>query len=396
VLAALLLARWSGMSSTDGAIPLDVAPAFETSDELNSAANLVSRLLDNNFYRQNLMARGAHQTVMLSASGASSDGVVAASRWSMQKAHAELNTIFSASNIDYTLFHGRGSFSGRGGVTDSIACGHLRATEHGESVNERYGVRGIAFRTLEKAFSAVVTATASLEEMPADSADRAKVMDTIAGSGDKLYRELIDQGTGFDQYFRLATPIDVIEQMRTGQSVLAADVEELARKNIPWAFAWAQSRYLLPSWYGFGAGLSLAIDIHGIEILRAMLSNWPFFRRLVTDVETALAITDPGIAKHYSELAGEELHSKFFPAINTEFEKGVDSILLLRKQKILLENNDTLRRSIRLRNPYVDPMSLLQVELLNRWRSGGRNDEVLLTALRASVNGISRGLQTSV
>jgi len=395
VLAALLLAHWSGMTSTDGSIPLDVAPAFETSEELNSATKLLTGLLENKFYRQNLRARGAHQTVMLSTSGAGSDGGVAAARWSMQRAHTNLSKIFSAAEIDYTLFHGRGSFSGRGGVADSIACGHLRATEHGESVNERYGVRGIAFRTLEKAFSAVVTATAGLEEAPADTSDWAPVMDTIANSGDDLYQKLIGQGAEFDHYFRLATPIDVIEKMRTGQSRLADNHEEMTRRNIPWAFAWAQSRHLLPSWYGFGEGLALAIQTHGIGTLRNMMANWPFFGRLVTDVETALAIADPGIAHYYSQLAGEELHHKFFPGIRAEFEQSVDSVLLLREQNILLENNDTLRRSIRLRNPYVDPMSLLQVELLSRWRSAGREDEVLLTALLASVNGISRGLQTS-
>jgi phosphoenolpyruvate carboxylase len=206
----------------------------------------------------------------------------------------------------------------------------------------------------------------------------------------------VGQGVGFKQYFQLATPIDVIEKMRTGQNALADHDDVMASRNIPWAFAWAQSRHLLPSWYGFGTGLSIAISEHGIDTLREMLRGWPFFRRLISDVETALAITDPGIAKHYSELAGEELHEKFFPAINAEFKHSVDSILLLREQKILLEKNDTLRRSIRLRNPYVDPMSLLQVELLRRWRSEGSEDAVLLNALLASVNGISRGLQTSV
>lgn len=396
VLAALLLARWSGMSIVDGAIPLNIAPAFETSEELSSATRLVTQLLDNSFYRQNIKALGAHQTVMLSTSGASTDGSVAASRWSMQQAHVDLGKIFAAADIDYTLCHGRGSFSGRGGVADSIACGHLRATEHGESVNERYGVRGIALRTLEKAFSAVVTTTAGLEKVASESAERQDVMGTIANSGDALYRKLIGQGVGFNQYFQLATPIDVIEKMRTGQSLLAEHDDEIARRNIPWAFAWAQSRHLLPSWYGFGTGLALAIDEHGVDTLRELLRNWPFFTRLINDVETALAITDPGIASHYSELAGNELHEKFFPAIHAEFEHSVEFILLLREQKILLENNDTLRRSIRLRNPYVDPMSLLQVELLDRWRSGDRQDAVLLNALLASVNGISRGLQTSV
>jgi len=396
VLAALLLARWSGMSIINGAIPLNVTPAFETSEELSSATKLVAGMLENTFYRENLKALGAHQTVMLSTSGAITDGSVAASRWSMQQAHANLGKLFAADDIDYTLFHGRGSFSGRGGVADSIACGHLRATEHGESVNERYGVRGIALRTLEKAFSAVVTSTAGLENAPADTEGRANIMDEIANSGDALYRKLIGQGVGFNQYFQLATPIDVIEKMRTGQSLLADPDDEIARRNIPWAFAWAQSRHLLPSWYGFGTGLTLAIRDHGIDPLREMLGSWPFFARLINDVETALAITDPGIAKHYSELAGSELHNKFFPAIHSEFEQSVEAILLLREEKILLEDNDTLRRSIRLRNPYVDPMSLLQVELLERWRSADRQDAVLLNALLASVNGISRGLQTSV
>jgi phosphoenolpyruvate carboxylase len=130
-------------------------------------------------------------------------------------------------------------------------------------------------------------------------------------------------------------------------------------------------------------------------ILREMVNNWPFFRRLVSDVEISLAIADPGIATHYSLLAGAELHDRFFPAIHAEFDRSVSAILMLRQNRVLLENNTTLRRSIRLRNPYVDPMSLLQVELLRRWREAGRDDERLLTALVASVNGISRGLQTS-
>jgi phosphoenolpyruvate carboxylase len=125
-----------------------------------------------------------------------------------------------------------------------------------------------------------------------------------------------------------------------------------------------------------------------------MMENWVFFDRLASDVETALAIADPAIAKHYSKLAGDELHEKYFPIIVREFDKSIAMILKLRGQKRLLEKSDTLRRSIRLRNPYVDPMSLLQVELLRRWRSAGREDDTLLTALVASVNGIARGLQT--
>ena len=137
------------------------------------------------------------------------------------------------------------------------------------------------------------------------------------------------------------------------------------------------------------------MNVHGDGLLREMIESWPFFRRLVNDVEIALAIADPGIAAHYSMLAGDKLHEQFFPKIETEFALSVETILTLRQSKVLLDNNNTLRRSIRLRNPYVDPMSLLQVELLKRWRDSNRDDEQLLTALVASVNGITHGLQTS-
>jgi phosphoenolpyruvate carboxylase len=396
ILAALLLGRWADLSGRDGLVPLDVAPTCETSNELLNAPGLIAALLDDPFYKLHLQARNSRQTLMLSTSEASSDGGVAASRWNMQKAHTSLGEIFAARDIDYTLFHGRGSLPGRGGVSDGIACGHLRATEHGESVNERYGVRGIAFRTLEKAFSAVTAATAGLDSKGAENGAWADAMNSIAIAGDDIYQVLVGSDGSFNAYFRAATPIDVIEHMHVGLRRSADEYSNAhIERDIPWSFAWAQSRHLLPAWYGFGTGLEIAITEHGEDFVRDMLRNWPFFRRLVSDVEIALAITDPGIAAHYSELASNELHTHFFPAIEKEFDLSVRTLLSLREQKVLLENNTTLRRSIRLRNPYVDPMSLLQVELLRRWRSGAREDRSLLTALIASVNGISRGLQTS-
>jgi phosphoenolpyruvate carboxylase len=396
VLAALLVARWAGLTSSDGSVPVDIAPAFETGTELQLAPALIEALLEDSFYQGNLAARNSTQTVMLSTSEASGDGGVAASRWNMKRAHDALGTIFTRANINYTLFHGRGSVSGRGGVSDGIACGHLRTTEHGEAVNERYGVRGIAFRTLEKAFSAVAVATAELESDDANQEVWSSVMDLISDSGQAAHQELTGSGAGFNDYFRLATPVDVIEHMHIGMtSSNDESVNEIFERNIPWALAWSQSRHLLPAWYGFGTGLEKAVAEHGEDTLREMVAGWPFFRRLINDVETALAITDPGIAEHYSLLAGEELHKRFFPEIHAEYDRSVAAILMLRKSTVLLEKNTTLRRSIRLRNPYVDPMSLLQVELLRRWREGGRNDERLIRALVASVNGISRGLQNS-
>jgi phosphoenolpyruvate carboxylase len=395
ILAVMLLARWAGLFSAEGSIPLDICPSFETTAELAISPGLVARLLKNDFYAANLKSLGNHQTVMLSTAGSGMECSFAASRWSTQQSHIQLKEILGASDIDCTLFHGRGSFSGRGGVADSIACGHLRATEHGESVNERYGVRGIALRTLEKAFNAVIVNTAGLDVTREDDSGWGDIMNTVAGTGDVCYAKLKGDGVDFMQYFRLATPIDVIERMQANQFNLRGDSDPMSRINVPWALAWAQSRYMLPSWFGIGAGLEAAFGKYGEAELRTMLQEWPFFARLIGDAETALAIADTGIALHYSELAGPRLHELFFPLIEDEYRRSTSALLKLKNQEKLLENNNTLRRSIRLRNPYVDPMSLLQVELLQRWRSGNREDDVLLAALLASVNGISRGLQTS-
>lgn len=391
ILAAMLLTRWADIHSSDGTIPLDFVPCFENNTELRKAAGLLNELMDNPLYRSNLDARGSHQTVMLSISDATADGSVAGSRWNMQRAHTELSKIFDAAGVEYTFFHGRGSLSGRGGVADGIAHGHLRATEHGEAVNERYGVRGIAVRTLEKAFSAVTTATAGLRPNEAPDPDWPIAMGRLASTADQCFADLAD--ADFDEYFQLATPIDVIEYMRASTN-LGGNFDD-KRSNTPWAFAWEQGRFLLPAWFGTGTGLQDCIADTGTEEMRRMLDQWPFFRRLIDDVEVALAIADPGIARHYSQLAGEKLHERYFPVIEAEYARCVEALLDLRRQKTLLESNNTLRRSIRLRNPYVDPMSLLQVSLLRRWRDDGRPDGKLFTALRASVNGISRGLQTS-
>ena len=149
----------------------------------------------------------------------------------------------------------------------------------------------------------------------------------------------------------------------------------------------------LPSWYGLGAGLTAAIDAYGTDVLAEMNRSWAFFQRMLEDAETALAIADLDIAQRYSSLAGK-LHDLYFPRIEAEFDRSVSTVLAVKQQTELLESSATLRRSIRLRNPYVDAMSLLQVDLLQRWRAADRNDEQLLGALLASVNGIARGLHS--
>ena len=395
VLSALLLARWSDLNHADGSIALDVAPEFDTNQELGRSSELLSSLISNEFYQQNLAARGSHQTVMLSNADSAKESSLPTSRWRMQQAHNRLNTIFANANINYTLFHGRGSLSGRSGVSDGIAGGHLRMSEYGESNNERYGIQGIALRTMEKSFSLVATATANLEKPASGKDNWNEVMEVLAAGSDRAYQQLINGEENFDRYFRDATPIDVIELIQIGSRITKTelDQETIDSKN-PWVFAWAQSRYLLPQWFGAGTGLTEAVAAHSIDTIRTMTKEWPFFRRLIDDVEVALAIADMDIAALYSQLADNRLHKYFFPIIKLEYERTVEAVLAIRNQQVLLESNKTLSRSILLRNPYVDPMSLLQVELLGRWRDGRRQDKKLQTALLDSVNGISRGLQT--
>ena len=216
--------------------------------------------------------------------------------------------------------------------------------------------------------------------------------ETIATASRGAYQSLLSDPGDFMEYFRAATPIDVIERIgsrseRTEHVTAAGGEPRVA----PWVFAWTQSRCLLPSWYGVATGLRKAIDTHGEEELVRMFEQWPFFRVLLSDVAIALAKADLDIAAQYSRLAGER-HERFFPAIRREYKNCVDLILRLTRQNELLEASRTLRRAIRLRNPYVDPMSFLQVDLLERWRAGGRQDDAVLQALTASINGIAHAM----
>jgi phosphoenolpyruvate carboxylase len=251
-------------------------------------------------------------------------------------------------------------------------------------------------RNLEQAASSVVIATA----LPRPARPRAEqwhaAMETLAAGSRRAYRALVFEEPDFYRYFREATPIDVIERMRIGSRPASRRAREGvdSLRAIPWVFAWTQSRHLLPGWYGFGAGLAAALEAHGEELLREMTDGWPFLNALLDDLEMVLAKADMGVAARYDELAAPELR-RFGALIRDEFERTVGLVLELERSGRLLDDDPVLRRAIRLRNPYVDPMSLLQVDLLARWRAADRADDALFAALLASVNGIAQGLQNT-
>jgi phosphoenolpyruvate carboxylase len=234
------------------------------------------------------------------------------------------------------------------------------------------------------------------EEHAKERGEWRKIMDVLADGSRQRYLELTDKSPDFYDYFRLATPVDAIETMRLGMRpdtrAYEGNVDNL--RAIPWDYAWTQSRHMLPGWFGFGTGLTAVIQQFGFETIKEMTESWYFFKALIYDVETVLARTDLNIATRYSALSGD-LHDQFFPMMRTEFNLCVEQMLHLKDQQVLLEKQPSLRRSIRLRNPYVDPMSLLQVDLLHRWRNAGRKDDAIFAALVASINGIARGLQDS-
>ena len=402
VLSVLLLAKWGHLGPKGAAVPLDIAPLFETMQDLERAPEIMERLLADERYRNHLRGRGDHQVIMIGYSDSHKDGGISAARWSLQKAQQALVETMRRHDIELTLFHGRGGTISRSGgslheavlaAPNGAVAGRLRMTEAGEVINAKYGLRGIAMRSLEQTLSAVMLVTARPSKPQPQEARWHAVMEDIAAASRGAYQTLVYESREFMEYFRAATPIDVIERAGAWEQDSPADELEDPRAA-QWVFAWTQNRCLLPSWFGMGMGLTRAIDRYGESTLIEMFDQWHFFRVLLSDVGAALAKADLEIAELYSRLAGH-LHDAFFPAIKTEYESCVELVLRLTRQSELLEASRTLRRAIRLRNPYVDPMSFLQVDLLRRWRAAGRKDDAVQQALTACISGIAHGMQNT-
>ncbi|WP_024888961.1 phosphoenolpyruvate carboxylase [Luteimonas huabeiensis] len=402
-LAVLALARAAGCVE-DGAVPLDVAPLFETVDDLQAAPAVMRALLDDPVYRAHLSARGDRQTVMLGYSDSTKDGGVLASRWALQRTQVELTALARAAGVRIVFFHGRGGSVSRGGGKTERAIiaaprgsvdGSLRVTEQGEVIHRKYGIRALALRNLEQTTGAVLRAT--LRPRPADAREddwRAR-MGALAQWSRARYRALVHEHPDFVAYFRLATPIDVIERLRIGSRPSRRRDGGVANlRAIPWVFAWSQNRSGLTGWYGVGSALARGIETWGLDALQAMARDWPFFAATLDDLEMLLAKSDLDIFERYSRLAGD-LHAPLFDDIAGEFARTRDAILAVKARDAILADDYRLRLSIRLRNPYVDPISLLQVELLRRWRADGSPDGAQLRALIATVNGISAGIQNT-
>jgi len=408
VLAPLVLARWAGAyDKNTGEVALDVAPQFDSVETLVSSGDVMRQLLEDGVYKRHLEARSRLQTVLVGYSESSQQSGIVASRFATYRAQRSLTEALRQAQKEHVLFYSRGgSVSRGGGRIDAVlraspaesVSGVLRFTEQGESISQNYGLRPNAMRTLERAFSTLALATLTVKRgvAPSESAALLECVGLAAGHSAQVWRGLMYEQPQFTDFFRAVTPIDVMERMVIGSKpVPRGECFGVDAVRPPlWVFAWSQSRHMVPGWFGAGSGLSFARAERGIDLLRLCYRGWPFFHHLIDDIEAMLARTDLGVAAQYERLAGADLRS-YIGGLREEYERSCELILDIKESSALLDTDHTLQRSIALRNPYLDPLHFIQVDLLERWRASGRANRELFDALQASVNAIARGLQTT-
>jgi phosphoenolpyruvate carboxylase len=409
VLAPLLLARWAeAYDKRNGEVALDIAPSFESLDSLERSGEVMQELLADPLYRRHVESRGRRQCVLIGYSDVNKEAGLGAARVALFRAQRSLATVLSVAEEEHVLFHARGGSVARGGgridaLVRAAPAGTvnriLRLTEQGEVINQSYGLRPIAMRTIERAFNALTGAMAAAHRHPRMSDDPRylRCADVLARTSIEAYRGLVTHDPEFFDFFRAVTPIDVIERMQIGsRPAYRPGLPEgfASLRAVPWVFAWTQSRHMLPGWYGMGTGLRALIEAVGMDLVRECHAGWFFFRSLIDDAEAMLARTDIEIAGAYNVLAPPALE-RFFVDIRREFELARAAILELKQAPQLLAGDSTLQRAVELRTPYVDPMSLMQIDLLRRWRATQREDRDLFEALVASISGIAQGLQST-
>jgi phosphoenolpyruvate carboxylase len=377
-------------------------PLFESITDLRNSPEICRSIWRDSQYSVLLDAHGRSQEIMLGYSDSNKDGGMLTSTWELFKAQSALRECAREFKVELHFIHGRGGTVGRGGgpTYDAIVAqprdsfsGRIRITEQGEVLNWKYSDPVLAVRNLELMIAASMEAILR-PNAPDQQPEWLPAMESMSADAYAFYQQGIRDNPDVLTYFEQATPAREFDLARIGsrpsRRTQARGLADL--RAIPWVFGWMQSRHGLPGWFGVGYALERFPDT---RLLTEMLEKFPMFGNLVRNVEIGLAKSDMNIAKLYSELvADEKLRARIFEGIREEYERTIRAVLQLTRQKQLLENNPVLARSIRLRNPYVDPMSFMQVELLRR-RRGGEDSAEIHNALGATINGISAGLRNT-
>jgi phosphoenolpyruvate carboxylase len=413
VLSVQLLARRAGLLEVDEgggctANYLRVTPLFETVDDLGRAPEVLGHLLEDPFYRSSLTESDDLQEIMLGYSDSGKDAGYVTSNWTLYKAQGLLCSVARNDGVNLRLFHGRGGSAGRGGVPSYQAImaqpphtlqGRIRITEQGEVISFKYSMRGLARRNLDTVLAAVLEASA--DETPDDEPEPlwVEVMEGLSAKSREAYLSLVYEDEDFLAFFSEASPIGELSLLNMGsrpaRRVQSPAVGSL--RAIPWVFAWTQNRFLLPLWYGAGTTLGgYASTEQGLAVLRKMYVDWPFFRTLVDFMQMTLAKSDLRIAEHYTSLVSNPAtRCRLWTRISEEHADCVQAILFITENENLLDDRPVLQRSIRLRNPYVDPLSYVQVALLHRLRAlpeSSQEREGVLNTLLLSISGVSSGM----
>jgi phosphoenolpyruvate carboxylase len=405
-LAKLGGVRMAASAEDPGLMPV---PLFESIHSLRASAEIMGRVWSNPEYRRLLDSWGGWQEVMLGYSDSNKDGGMLTSIWELYKAHRALHECARKHGIKLRLFHGRGGTVGRGGGPTHAAIlaqpagdfsGEIRITEQGEVLNWKYSDPILAEWNLEIMIAASLEALTRPEGVSADgNRDWESAMEQMSSDAFRFYRQNIVENTDILSYFEQATPVNELENARLGSRPARRSASQRLEdlRAIPWVFGWMQSRHALPAWFGVGYALQryAAQGSTQEQQLQDMFSRFALFNDLIRNVELAMAKADLAIAQLYASLVrDEQLRERVWRIIAEEFERTRRMLLVVKQQEKLLEKNPVLSRSIRLRNPYVDPISLIQVDLLRRKQSGDQSEE-LDYALGATINGIAAGLHNT-
>ena len=398
----LKLSREAGVSR------VDLVPLFETISDLDGAERLVRALWSHPEYRQHLQSRGNSQEIMMGYSDSNKDGGYLAANWMLFRAQRAIVAAGRDHGIDVLFFHGKGGSIDRGGgmshrslraQPDAANGARLRVTEQGEVVSLKYGNPDIAQRNLEQLTSAVIAATCRDKDRARVPPEWEQAMDELAGASCSAYQDLVYRTPEFADYFWSATPIDLIEHLRIGSRPAkrhdSKDIVQL--RAIPWVFAWTQSRHLLPAWYGIGHALESA-GPDGVDRLRTMYRTWPFFRMILDNAEASLAKADMYIASRYADLVRDAaVRDRIFGRIEGEYRRTIRMVLQVTGHSRLLDNQARFKESIKLRNPYVDPLHYIQIRFLDTWRKTDpkHRTEEMRRLLALTVNGIAYGMKST-